>query len=322
MKDDCWLTRTSKDGNSSDSAVHFWSPGEERWISSSLFPPTNVEEFDFALRSDSIEGLDRSLVNSHSLSPKTLTKFFDQINQKIFPISIHYKVDYAATTRGLSRWVIAKHPFRMTSKSYRQLKPTPQKTSIPLVELTINNFINLPLWSSDFGDRSTGDLLLFTSPQLSQPLRIAGSPILRFSLNLTAEFDRRVKALHHEIFDRSSSSLKVNRLSPAAALDVIVFGYLEDIDNSTGDVHYVTEGRVLLSHRPTISESHINASLTGLDDWNGCIEPPYNDNIRGEDKHGLRQTSRIGSADVIYQSGDQQKHHFSAGMVCVLISNE
>lgn len=197
--------------------------------------------------------------------------------------SIRYVVDYQATAVGLSRWVIAKHPFRMGVKQTFK-----------------------------------ADRLTFTSTPLESGLRIVGSPLLRMSLNLTAEFERRSQDLQRD----GRESLKVNRLKPAAALDVTVFGYLEDVDPS-GQAHYVTEGRVLLSHRPTIAYRS-GHELTGLTSWEDCVKPPYMEKIddSASQKDTLRQTPRVGSADVVYQSGEQSNHHFSVGecqSICMLI---
>lgn len=99
-------------------------------------------------------------------------------------------------------------------------------------------------------------------------------------------------------------------------LDVTIFGYLEDVDHATGNVHYITEGRVLLSHRPTIAAREFN----GVGDWNNCMIPPYTKkyNSTNDDEHhylaSLRQAPRIGSVDTVYQSGEHSKHHFSTGI--------
>lgn len=330
MKNKCWL---SDDGDTSATLpVHFWSIGEERWVSSSFFPPVEVQEVDLLLKSNVHKqqtGLVQQQGNFHGLVPSIETDLFDPLGEENTTLStVLYEVDYEATTRGLSRWVIAKHPFRMPSSSVRQYYPLSSSSANsssrpPLSQLKMSDFLKLPFWSPLSGDTSTGDLLLFTSPPLRHSIRIAGSPLLRFSLNLTGEFERRVRALRSEIFGDGPSrfsSLKVNRLNPAAALDVTVFGYLEDVDNDAGKVHYVTEGRLLLSHRPTIAASHSRGqsnTSSGLSDWGGCITPPFMENSDPESASvpsSLRQPFRIGSADVVYQSGDQSEHHFSVGM--------
>lgn len=276
--------------------VHFWSVGEERWLSASSFPPAEVTDMDFSL------GTAKN-VESHGRPFPCPTNQYALIhasqNSSEHQTSIRYQVDYDATTQGLSRWIIAKHPFRMATSSYRQVCPSSRKKSNSLFGAFSSDFA----WSSS-SDLPTGDLLLFTSAPLGNALRIAGSPLLRLSLNLTGEFERRSEALHREIFD--GHSLRVNRENPAFALDVTVFGYLEDVDPA-GAVHYVTEGRVLLSHRPTVAHS-----LSGLTRWDSCVKPPYIENGSSA-VQSLRQTSRIGSADIVYQSGDQSQHHFSVG---------
>lgn len=291
MKKKCWAPSQSSNSN-----VHFWSVGEERWISSSYFPPMEVKQLNLQLTSVT----EQPGQNSYKLIDAEMATnlFSSHEGVQSFQSTVKYRVDYNATTRGLSRWVIAKHPFRMVSKSYRQLIPS-SSYSRPLFKL--RDFMSL-----SSADLSTGDLLLFTSPPLKRPLRIAGSPLLRFSLNLTAEFDRRAEELRRDIFD-GRQSLKVNQLNPAPALDVTVFGYLEDVDNESGAVHYVTEGKVLLSHRPTVGR--MKEYVSGLNDWGGCVAPPF---IETEETE-LRQASRIGSADIVYQNGDQTSHRFSIG---------
>lgn len=107
---------------------------------------------------------------------------------------------------------------------------------------------------------------MFTSGPVKDGIRIVGSPLLRFSLNLTAEFERRSDSLRNGIFNTPSTgySIKVNRLNPTPALDVTVFGYIEDVDHENGVSHYVTEGRVLLSHRPTVFY-HSNHTISNLE---------------------------------------------------------
>lgn len=287
------------------------------------------------------------------------------------PIFLQYSVDYNATTRGLSRWVIAKHPFRMAVYSQRQPYPSSTSTlSFPLLEASLavwrhmygvartlwyesvisylgwnwnlgrpssSNLKNqqehiistgvltapTPLFSSlllsclpnvmkllNPARRSTGELLTFTSDTLDQPLRVVGSPLVRFSINLTEEFTRRVQELRND-FVQDRSRIKVNELDPVPALDVTVFGYLEDVDPIQGQVHYVTEARMLLSHRPTIPD-HATQSLTGLTDWTDCASRPLSEAF-SKDTVTIRQKPRLGSADLVYQNGDRGSHRFTVG---------
>lgn len=288
--------------------------------------------------------------------------------------SLHYQVDYNATTRGLSRWLIAKHPFRMAVTSYRQRYPSSTSTMFfPLLEASVRLWrgtirklsqiffvsvnrlnttttldteegkIDFPTFQPEYRSgvvtaptpflsslllaslptmmklinprrTSTGELLTFTSDPLGQPLRVVGSPLVRFSINLTDEFTRHVHELRR-MQDRSR--IKVNELDPVPALDVTVFGYLEDIDPERGDVHYVTEARMLVSHRPTIPDS-VTESLSGLTDWSGCASRPLSEAF-SKDTVTIRQKPRLGSADVVYQNGDRGSHRFTVGKNEVLL---
>lgn len=387
-----------------DAPVNFWSVGEHRWFPSEFFPPKEVEEFDLSLSTviDDYQSKHKQrglqpagsaapassvVQNQYKLLPwKTNDYFIDDENPlKQTLSSIRYAVDYEAKTEGISRWLIAKHPFRMPSVSYRKYSNSNPKQALSSPFSSPFSFVSsLFRWSTKNRSSSkTGDLLMFTSAPAKTGFRMVGSPLLRFPLNLTAEFERRANSLSSKngMFNSHNSnggggySIKVNRLSPTPALDVTIFGYIEDVDHRSGVAHYVTEGRALLSHRPTVFY-HSDNRITGLDNWKNCIRPPYiqsddgtgadgaagpaadadaapatdgyhyhhlsnnhnyyNNNNKcnsttsaaaeepaadadatpdGYTQEYLRQTSRIGSADVVYQTGEQSKHHFSTGMM-------
>lgn len=279
MKNKCWndnqKTTTNTNHKRNDTVtngrwvpsahpVHFWSVGEERWLSSNFFPPLDVQDVNLMMLGNNRDSNNRQqpqeiksikkknddlfsaqqqqqhpsrtclvktpvsnsyelqivMMNETSLlsSVSSTSSLSSSSSVMLNQTPIRYEVDYEATTYGLSRWIIGKHPFRMATSFHIDdvLSPSEQEFK-SIKSLLFDVFYNFLPWPKRAACIRHNQRLLFTTPMLTTSLRIIGSPLLKFSLNLTAEFERRSEALHRDIVD-GHSLLRVNRQNPVSAL--------------------------------------------------------------------------------------------------------
>eukprot|EP00922_Rhytidocystis_sp_ex-Travisia-forbesii_P066928 GHVS01099427.1.p1 GENE.GHVS01099427.1~~GHVS01099427.1.p1 ORF type:complete len:1674 (-),score=300.25 GHVS01099427.1:984-6005(-) len=140
---------------------------------------------------------------------------------------VSFKVDYQATTGIFSRWLIAQHPFRMAISYGNFLFPA--RGTHPMRQRQLDS--RMTEESRRGGRRGTSSTnsesstfsarLSFTTAALTQEVGTVGSPWVKFSAYVSG------------------------------CTEVSLFVYLEDVDLANGYSHYVTEGKVVASHRTT-----------------------------------------------------------------------
>ncbi|PFH35050.1 hydrolase CocE/NonD family protein [Besnoitia besnoiti] len=152
-----------------------------------------------------------------TLAKKLLLKKFPS---KLSP-RLHYDVEYFATTGVFSRWVIAQHPFRQAihygNRLFaRRVRPDFPINLSPLPGAGGESFHPSPFYL----DSMHASLLSWTSGVLLEDMDVVGSAWV-----------------HLQMFVKSCT-------------DISVFVYLEDVEVNGGYSHYVTEGKIVVSHRP------------------------------------------------------------------------
>eukprot|EP00920_Eleutheroschizon_duboscqi_P043011 GHVT01102378.1.p1 GENE.GHVT01102378.1~~GHVT01102378.1.p1 ORF type:complete len:1455 (-),score=175.23 GHVT01102378.1:1567-5931(-) len=150
-----------------------------------------------------------------------------------------YEVDYRATSGTFSRWAIAQHPFRILVHYGNRLFSRREPGHVPpfllghsrngadeisgasetVAALAVPPVETSPTPASPIS-ASVAQPLSWTSARIASPVRMVGSAWVRFHM-----------------FVQNCT-------------DVSVFVYLEDVDLETGFAHYVTEGKMVASHRP------------------------------------------------------------------------
>eukprot|EP00921_Rhytidocystis_pertsovi_P015859 GHVQ01025119.1.p1 GENE.GHVQ01025119.1~~GHVQ01025119.1.p1 ORF type:complete len:1467 (-),score=212.58 GHVQ01025119.1:374-4774(-) len=132
---------------------------------------------------------------------------------------VPFKVDYQATTGIFSRWLIAQQPFRMAVSYGNQLFPA--RAVHPMRQRTETAANSNSGTDSSYPSSKFASRLSFTTAAQTEPLEMVGSPWVKFSAYVSG------------------------------CTEVSLFVYLEDVDLSNGFSHYVTEGKVVASHRVT-----------------------------------------------------------------------
>ncbi|KFG42358.1 hydrolase CocE/NonD family protein [Toxoplasma gondii p89] len=157
-----------------------------------------------------------------TLAKRLLLKKFPS---KLSP-RLHYDVEYFSTTGVFSRWVIAQHPFRQAvhygNRLFaRRTRPDFPINLSPLPGAEGESFHPSPFYLDSLHAR----LLSWTSGVLVEEVDVVGSAWI-----------------HLQMFVKSCT-------------DIAVFVYLEAVDVNGGYSHYVTEGKIVVSHRPvTVKE--------------------------------------------------------------------
>eukprot|EP00922_Rhytidocystis_sp_ex-Travisia-forbesii_P020724 GHVS01030454.1.p1 GENE.GHVS01030454.1~~GHVS01030454.1.p1 ORF type:complete len:601 (-),score=96.28 GHVS01030454.1:818-2620(-) len=145
---------------------------------------------------------------------------------------VSFKVDYQSTTGIFSRWLIAQHPFRMAinygnllfpARATHPMRQRPQKPHVDehnrrRAAAQQGKAVREPAFSSR---------LSFTTAALRDEVAMVGSPWVKFSTYVTG------------------------------CTEVSLFVYLEDVDLANGYSHYVTEGKVVASHRTRAADKHV-----------------------------------------------------------------
>lgn len=134
---------------------------------------------------------------------------------------IDYAVEYLSSSGEYSRWTIAQHPFRLSVNYSNRLF---QRKKRPDFTLTLNpeNDDTQPFSLSPYTiDFLEAQPLSFLTEPLSETLEMIGSAFLNL------------------------------RIAVRDCNEVNVFAYIEDLEVSSGYSHYVTEGHVVASNRPS-----------------------------------------------------------------------
>ncbi|KAL8430154.1 hypothetical protein Efla_001818 [Eimeria flavescens] len=137
--------------------------------------------------------------------------------------TVEYSVEYLSTSGEYSRWTIAQHPFRLSVNYGNRLF---QRKKRPDFALTVSGAEEeqhaAPVSLSPFSIESLlARPLSFVTEPLEQAVQMVGSAFLHLTVAVEA------------------------------CDEVSVFAYLEDLDLSSGYSHYVTEGQVVASNRPS-----------------------------------------------------------------------
>lgn len=134
---------------------------------------------------------------------------------------LEYTVEYLSSTGEYSRWPIAQHPFRISVNYGNRLLQKPKRPGFPIT-LSPDPKRAQPFSLSPYAiDHLHARPLSFVTEPLSMPLTMVGSAFLHLSI--------AVKDCN----------------------EVSMFAYIEDLDVASGYSHYVTEGQIMASHRPS-----------------------------------------------------------------------
>ncbi|KAL8271820.1 hypothetical protein Esti_004210 [Eimeria stiedai] len=148
--------------------------------------------------------------------------------------TIDYTVEYLSTSGEYSRWTIAQHPFRLSVNYGNRLF---QRKKRPQFTLTLSPS---SLESSEPMSFSPFEMELLQA----RPLSFVTEP-------LTEELEMIGSAfLHLTVFVEGCN-------------EVSVFAYLEDLDVNSGFSHYVTEGQVVASNRPSALMNEVPVGAYG-----------------------------------------------------------
>ncbi|PHJ25428.1 hydrolase family protein [Cystoisospora suis] len=162
---------------------------------------------------------------------------------------VHYNVEYFSTTGVFSRWVIAQHPFRQAVHYGNRLFPRRVRPDFPINLSPPPGAAGESFHPSPFYlDSVHASLLSWTSGVLLENIDVVGSAWV-----------------HLQLFVKSCT-------------DVSVFVYLEAVDVNNGYSHYVTEGKIVVSHRPVKvkEESPIGSSDTVFRSFTKSSRVPLN----------------------------------------------
>ncbi|OEH79591.1 x-pro dipeptidyl-peptidase domain-containing protein [Cyclospora cayetanensis] len=148
-------------------------------------------------------------------------------------VAIEYTVEYLFSSGEYSRWIIGQHPFRMPVHYGNRLFPMKRRPEFPLTISPDQGHPQHFSLSPYSLDQLLARPLSFVTDPLLEPIEMVGSAFL--SLTIYAE----------------------------NCNDLTLFAYLEDVDVAVGYSHYITEGQLMASNRPSEASANLPVGAYG-----------------------------------------------------------